>query len=350
MRSSSPVVDYQQNIYFGVLDGMLYSVDGHGTLRFAFRAGGRIQAGPAMRDDTSPVLGEFYEPPPTATLYFGADDGQLYALSTTGALRWSLRPGSPPNTSPLYVSPAAIKTPGSRFNRIYIGAGNGKVYAVFETNQTAATTAWGGPDWRGALTTAPTLAPNGDILYVGGDDGKLYCLDANTGANLHNTPVELGLGRLTTPVVDAGNVFVGTQKRGLYGFDRDCQPRPYWQPGLTGPLGPRPRSDPTARCSCSLAGASMVSRFSARWPGANRSAAPLAPSHRLWTGPGQSMSLLATANSMPLPTPPAAPWVLCPLGYRGSAARRPSARHAGAGWLGAHHPGRGRQSPRSALR
>lgn len=239
--STSPAIDYRQNIYFGTLDGTLYSVDPLGNLRFAFRTGGAIRAGPALiPTGRGPSPGEFYEPPPTATVYVGSDDGHIYALDTDGTLRWSLAPGAPPNASPLRASPAVAKVPGSHLNRIYIGADNGKLYALFETSPTAATTAWE-VQTGAALSTAPALAPDGGIVYVGGGDGSLYCLDALAGAHLPGSPLPLGAGPLTTPLVDAsGNVYVGAQGGGIYGFDSRCRPRPYWRPGLTGSVNAAP--------------------------------------------------------------------------------------------------------------
>lgn len=231
--STSPAIDYQQSIFFGALDGTLYSVDRLGSLRFTFRTGGSIQSSPALvAAGPGPGPGEFYEPPAAAALYFGSDDRQVYALSTEGALHWSLAPGSPPNTSPLRSSAVAVKSPGSSLNRIYIGSDNGKLYAVFETGLTTAMTAWE-VQTGVALRSAPAIAPNGDIVYVGAGDGKLYCLDALTGAHLPGTPLAISAGPLTTPVVDtSGNIYLGAQTGGIYGFDRECRPRPYWQPGL----------------------------------------------------------------------------------------------------------------------
>jgi outer membrane protein assembly factor BamB len=67
--ASGPLVDRAGSVYFGAHDDFLYALTSDGHLRFAFEAGGDV--------DTPPILDR------EGTLYFGSDDGRLYAL--TGA-------------------------------------------------------------------------------------------------------------------------------------------------------------------------------------------------------------------------------------------------------------------------
>ena len=227
--NTSVAVDYQGTAYFGLEDGSLHAVDRYGNQSFTFRTNGPVHSSPALVPvGYGPAPGEPWTPPVTSTVYFGSDDGYVYALDSGGTLRWTLRPGTPPNTSPIRSSPAAVKTPISQFNRVYVGADDGNVYAIFESFTGIPTTAWqfstGAP-----LSTSPAVSPDGQVVYVGGSDGKLYCADAVSGALLPGTPIDLGQGALTTPAVDRdGQVYVATAAGGVWSYDVECRPRPYW--------------------------------------------------------------------------------------------------------------------------
>lgn len=240
--NTAPAIDLAGSLYFGAQDGRLYSVDRLGATRFTFNAGAPIRSSPALvADGPGPTPGEPSTLPLAGAIYFGADDGKLYAVSSTdGGLRWSLTPGNPPNSAPLRSAPVAVRLSGSSRSRVYVGSESGKVYAVFETGANSAVTAWeattGAP-----VTNAPALSPDAAIVYVGGADGKLYCLDASAGFHLAQTPVDLGQGALTPPVVDeAGNVYVGSQAGVVTSFDKECRRRPYWHPNLHGAIHSAP--------------------------------------------------------------------------------------------------------------
>jgi len=242
---TSPAIDYAGTAYFGADDGKLYAVDRLGGLRFTFATGGPIVSSPALVPaGLGPVPGEeeTYHPPLDASVYFGSDDGRVYALQSNGKLQWAL--ALTPALTAVRSAPVATKIAGSALNRIYIGADNGKLYAIVETSATAASIAWemttGAP-----LTTSPALSPNADLVYVGGADGQLYCVDAVNGTQLPNTPVALGPGSLTTPIVDAsGNVYVGTAQGVVYSYDKQCHPRPYWHRNLGAPISAAPALGP----------------------------------------------------------------------------------------------------------
>ena len=145
--------------------------------------------------------------------------------------------------SPLRSPVAAAKQMGS-FNRIYVGADNGKLYAVFETSATTSVTQWEiqtGAALRTALALSPLYpSPLDQFVYVGGTDGKLYCLNALTGALL-TAPIDLASGPLTSPLVDGwGNIIVVVSKRSplilrpvvRYSSDVMGTPVAGWHPGI----------------------------------------------------------------------------------------------------------------------
>jgi outer membrane protein assembly factor BamB len=71
---SSPAIGLQGEIYFGSQDGYLYAVNANGTLRWKFDAGNIIYASPAIGYD--------------GTIYVGADYGKFYAINPDGSINW----------------------------------------------------------------------------------------------------------------------------------------------------------------------------------------------------------------------------------------------------------------------
>lgn len=68
---TGPLVDGDGNVYFGADDGFLYALDRGGQMRWVFRSGGPI--------DGDPIL------TPDGTLLFGSDDRSLHALRNAPA-------------------------------------------------------------------------------------------------------------------------------------------------------------------------------------------------------------------------------------------------------------------------
>ncbi len=165
-------------------------------VRFRFQAEGPIRS--------TPVLA-------SGTLFFGSDDGHLYAIDArTGRLRWCYDVGAGVASSPSVVD-----------GLVYFTAWNGDLHAV-----NAAT---GHLRWKADLgrdlgtmtywdfyTSSPT--PFGTALYVGSGDGHLYALDRATGRKLwtHATGARIR----GTPAVTAGHVVVGTMDGHVVAVDR----------------------------------------------------------------------------------------------------------------------------------
>ena len=71
---SSPAIGSDGTIYFGSDDGYLYALDRSGALEWRYETGLPVRSSPAIGAD--------------GTIYFGSDDGYLYALDRNGALNW----------------------------------------------------------------------------------------------------------------------------------------------------------------------------------------------------------------------------------------------------------------------
>jgi len=152
--TSSPVVTAAGNVFFGSVDGAVYSVSASGALRWSYATDDSI-------DGASPALGA------DNTVYIGSSDGYLYALNgSTGALKWRFQAASA-----VYSSPAVAKD-GTVYFR------DDKYIYALKDNQTTAT-----QRWRYAFTDAtgtygsPTLGSDGTV-YIGSSGGYLYALSS----------------------------------------------------------------------------------------------------------------------------------------------------------------------------
>jgi outer membrane protein assembly factor BamB len=147
------------------------------------------------------------------TVYVGSGDGRLYAIDLTrGTVRWRFDAGSPIPSSP--------------------AVGGGAVYAATRDGHVVAVDAeTGALRWRKA--TGPDLPfpwghESGDIyisspalagatLLYGAGDGRVYAVDARTGrARWHAATA----GRVrSSPATDGQRVYVGSADGRVYAFD-----------------------------------------------------------------------------------------------------------------------------------
>ena len=151
------------------------------------------------------------------TLYFGCEDGQLFALSTrNGNVRWATTLGGPVKSAPAYyggvlyvgdyggymnavdaktgkliwqsgslgpgfgASGEFYSTPAVAFGRVYAGNNDGRVYSYdLEDGTLAWTHSTGGYVYSGpTVASTPNTPPT---VYVGSFDGNIYALDAKDG-------------------------------------------------------------------------------------------------------------------------------------------------------------------------
>ena len=132
--------------------------------RWRFQTGGQILSSPS-------IVG--------GSVYFGSYDKNLYCVdSLTGEKIWSFATNTHIGWSPAVVG-----------GRVYTGADDGNVYCLNATN--------GALIWEKTVTVfapanlsarfsyeTPSPIVSGDKLYIGGVDGKLYCLRTSDGTEL----------------------------------------------------------------------------------------------------------------------------------------------------------------------
>ncbi len=203
LNASSPVY-YKHRLYIVNL------VPGH-VVKLDAKTGRTLWKRPLpARAESSPVV-------VGNTLYFGCEDGRLYALSTgKGGVRWSTQLGGPIKAAPAYYGGVLYvgdyggdmnaveakngkllwqtgslgqgfgtggefySTPAVAFGRVYAGNNDTRVYSFDRKDGTLAWTystggyAYSGPAVASTSHTGPTV-------YIGSFDGNVYALNAKTG-------------------------------------------------------------------------------------------------------------------------------------------------------------------------
>jgi outer membrane protein assembly factor BamB len=154
---SSPAIGEDGTIYFGCQDGYLYAINPDGSLKWTYMTYDEVASSPAIGTD--------------GTIYFGSSDDKLYAIEdsiTYGKLRWT------------YPTSSSIRSP------ILIGS-DGTVY----TGNMDAVDHTGNLKWTynsgiSGSTGGPTMSYDNSSLYVQhatAFDYCLACVDTNGSVN-----------------------------------------------------------------------------------------------------------------------------------------------------------------------
>ncbi|MGW3955423.1 outer membrane protein assembly factor BamB family protein [Streptomyces sp. NPDC004752] len=140
-------------------------------------------------------------------LYAGTPDGHVLALApVTGKPYWKQRVSGCVNTAPLVHG-----------GTLYVNNGRGE--HVLALDSATGTQLWRTllPTPFGALHTTPAI--DGSTLYVGCRDGRLWALDAATGAVRWHVPTG---GRVdSSPYVLDGTVYFGSEDGHLWAVDAE---------------------------------------------------------------------------------------------------------------------------------
>ena len=183
---TSPVMNSDGTVYVGCLDHKMYAINKNGTKKWSFTTYGRIGSSPALSSNG-------------ATLYFGSEDGNIYALNTSdGSKKWKFK------TQGAIVSSPAIGASGT----IYVGSLDDYIYAIKKDG----TLAWK-YDTGGRIGSSPSISSG--ILYVGNELGNLYAIDALNGHLKWS--YKTGGYIMSSPAIDSdGIVYVGSADGNLY--------------------------------------------------------------------------------------------------------------------------------------
>jgi outer membrane protein assembly factor BamB len=160
---SSPLV-IDRTVYFGVENGELFAMStGKGQVRWRTPLGGAIKAAPAYKD---------------GKLFVGDYGGYMNAVDAeTGELVWqsgSLGPG-------FGGSGAFYSTPAVAYGRVYAGNNDARVYSYdTSSGELAWSYSTGGYAYSGPTVANTRHSP--PTVFIGSFDGNVYALDAKDGS------------------------------------------------------------------------------------------------------------------------------------------------------------------------
>lgn len=175
---SIPLVTDDGLVVYGAYDGTLAGVSaGDGTVLWTVSIGADV--------DGSPVQG------PDGTIYVGADDGKMYALTPDGAVQWTF------DTHSDIRSAAAVAHDGS----LYVPSLDGNMYRLDAAGAAQWVLPAGGP-----VSATPLIDGAGNV-FVGSRDDRLFGVSAS-GRVMWNVefPADIDSGAAISP---AGTLVVG---------------------------------------------------------------------------------------------------------------------------------------------
>lgn len=200
----TPVIGADGTIYFGTQRGYFYAVTPNGDIKWHFRLGGRITSSPAVTTNGLALIGtqdgylfavspnwemvwNYYvgemirhaSPAEAAdgTIYFGCCDHCLYALTSTGRLKWKFMTERPVSSSP------AVAANGT----IYFSSQDKHFYALYPDGRLKWTLQTDGP-----LTTSPAITEEGDTIICNQNRCVMSLDEQNGGPALSGWPQLLG--------------------------------------------------------------------------------------------------------------------------------------------------------------
>jgi len=185
--STSPALSSDGTIYFGADNGRLYAIDSNAAIQWVYDAGSPIHSSPAVDG--------------RGRIYFGSDSGNITALDPSGNLLWNF-----PTTGAISSSPSLYGT-----SALFIGSDDQKLYTLDLD---------GGMRWSFSadekIQSSPAIDSRGRVLF-GTLAGTLYSLDFQGSQVWSQT---LGGAILSSPILDQNqNVFIGSEDGFVYGFD-----------------------------------------------------------------------------------------------------------------------------------
>ena len=160
---SSPLA-WGTTVYFGAQDGTVYAINApSGTVLWTYHADGSVKGGVSYAN---------------GILYFADYDGRAYAVrARDGHQIWA---ASTSGADLGFGSGNFYSTPAVAFGRVYIGNTDGRVYSfAASTGQLAWATATGAYVYSSpAVANVSGLGPT---VYIGSYDGNLYAFNAQSG-------------------------------------------------------------------------------------------------------------------------------------------------------------------------
>jgi hypothetical protein len=192
---SAPALGSDGHVYFGCNDGALYALNTHGSQLWSYSTGGAIKAPPA-------IMKIAYN---AEYVIAGSADGYVYSvLAATGSKRWSF------NAKSAVTSAVIVSEDGSR---VYLASSGGDVFALDSADGSSV---WS-YDAQEEIHAPPALNWE-SVLYITTHSGKLLALDSSTGSLKWSLQVDSKI--LSSVLVDGNSthtVYFGTSGGYVYG-------------------------------------------------------------------------------------------------------------------------------------
>ena len=188
--SASPIIGQDGTVYYGAYDKNLYAVSSTGTRTWRYTTDGMITGSAATGADGS--------------IYFGTSNGKLYGLNSDGTPKWATpyATGNQTTSVPILVGNDGI---------VYFGGDNYRVYALNPDKSLKWSYLTGGKIKNGI-----TASSDGSVLYAASDDGSIYAINSNGTLKWKST----GLSPCNlTSVGSDGTIYVGATDGAFYALN-----------------------------------------------------------------------------------------------------------------------------------
>jgi len=196
----NPVV-VGDRIFVPTYDDRLYAIDFDGLQVWSapFKADGQLVGGVIFASEGDDADGE--DPP--GTVYFGSDDGNLYALEADAGIQsWFF-----PTGNGIWSTPALFE------GMLYVTSLDGDLYVLDAET--------GALQWKfgtdAGIASTPVIDEAERLVYVGGFDSKLRAIDIDTQQERWSFGADNWFW--TTPLVVDGVVYAGSLDGNVYAVD-----------------------------------------------------------------------------------------------------------------------------------
>ena len=181
---STPSINWSI-LYFGANNGKVYALDTDGSKIWEKNVGGKVKSSPTYVN---------------GTLYVGSTNGNIFALSSSdGSQIWNYTTGDEVVTSPAYGD-----------GKVFIGSQDGTLYGLKTADGTLA---WK-YDLGNKVLSSASLDLRNNNLYIGSDSDNLTCLDIRDGT--FKWAYKTGGDVRSTPAIYDDKVVFGSNDGTLY--------------------------------------------------------------------------------------------------------------------------------------
>lgn len=184
---SSPAIGNEVTTYIGSNDGYLYAIDSTGSLKWYYNLGNAVWSSPAISI--------------SGTIYVGSFDYNLYAIDPDGTLKWQYATENGILSTPAIASDSTI----------VFGSSDAYLYKLYPNGKLK---------WKrllnGTIYSSPAIGVDGAI-YVGDNTGLMYAFDVNGNEKWR---YQTGGSIFSSPAIDGdGTIYIGSSNGSIYALN-----------------------------------------------------------------------------------------------------------------------------------